>query len=185
VPVDVLVLGELERPADAFGLLRAFRSGQYPRIHPGQAVVMLGAGDELTVLRAYESGSDHHLVHGTGYLVLRAVLTSVVRRALEEITTRYLQASEIHVDLAARSVGVAGTPVHLSRLEFELLAKFAADPVRVFSKHELARCIWRCEISGRTVESHVARLRTRLTAAGADEVLVNTWGHGWSLTRPH
>jgi hypothetical protein len=66
-PVDVLVLGELERPADAFGLLRAIRSGQYPRIHPGQAVVTLGAGDELTVLRAYESGSDHHLPHGTGY----------------------------------------------------------------------------------------------------------------------
>jgi DNA-binding response OmpR family regulator len=75
--------------------------------------------------------------------------------------------------------------VCLSRLEFELLVKFAGDPVRVFSKHELARCIWRCEISGRTVDSHVARLRTRLTLAGADHVLVNTWGHGWSLTRPH
>ena len=146
---------------------------------------MLGAGDELTVLRAYESGSDHHLVHGTGYLVLRAVLTSVVRRALEEITTRYLQASEIHIDLAARSVGVAGTPVHLSRLEFELLAKFATDPVRVFNKTELARGIWQREqISGRTVESHVCRLRTRLTDAGAGTVLVNRHGHGWSLTAP-
>jgi DNA-binding response OmpR family regulator len=137
------------------------------------------------VLRAYESGSDHHLVHGAGYLVLRAILASVVRRALEDITTRYLQAGEIHVDLAARSVEVAVTPVHVSRLEFELLAKFAADPVRVFSKHQLARCIWRCEISGGTVESHVARLRTRLTATGADDVLINTWGHGWSLTRAH
>jgi DNA-binding response OmpR family regulator len=66
-PVDVLLLGELERPADAFGLLRAVRAGEHPRIHPGQAVVTLGAGDELTVLRAYESGSDHHLPHGTGY----------------------------------------------------------------------------------------------------------------------
>ena len=87
--------------------------------------------------------------------------------------------------VAARSVEVAGTPVHLSRLEFELLAKFAADPGRVCSKQELARCIWRCEISGRTVESHVARLRTRLASAGAHDVLVNTWGHGRSLTRPH
>jgi two-component system OmpR family response regulator len=56
----------------------------------------------------------------------------------------------IHVDLAARSVEVAGTIVHLSRLEFELLAKLAADPIRVFSKHELARCSWGCEISGRS-----------------------------------
>jgi DNA-binding response OmpR family regulator len=41
------------------------------------------------------------------------------------------------------------------------------------------------DISGRTVESHVAWLRTRLAGAGAGDVLVNTWGHGWSLTRPH
>jgi DNA-binding response OmpR family regulator len=108
-----------------------------------------------------------------------------VRRALEDVTARYLQAGNIHIDLPARSVDVAGIAVHLSRLEFELLIKFANDPVRVFSKDELARCIWRCDISGRTVESHVCRLRTRLTAAGADAVLVNTWGHGWSLTRPH
>jgi DNA-binding response OmpR family regulator len=69
-------------------------------------------------------------------------------------------------------------------LEFGLLVKFAGDPLRVFSRDDLARCFWRGHISGRTVDSHVARLRTRLTAAGADEVLVNTWGQGWSLTRP-
>jgi len=40
-------------------------------------------------------------------------------------------------------------------------------------------------IEGRLDCCHVARLRTRLTAAGARDVLVNTWGHGWALTRPH
>jgi DNA-binding response OmpR family regulator len=57
--------------------------------------------------------------------------------------------------------------------------------MRVFRRDELARCIWRSQISRRTVDSHIARLRPRLTAAGADEVLVNSWGHGWPLTRPH
>jgi DNA-binding response OmpR family regulator len=184
-PVDVLVLGELEHPADGPALLRAIRAGEHPRIHPGLAVITIGATDDLTVLRAYESGSDHHLPETTGYLLLRAVVASVIRRAYEDVTARHLQAGEISVDLAARSATVAGTVVHLSRLEFELLVKFAGDPVRVFSRDELARCIWRCPISGRTVDSHVARLRTRLTTAGAHEALVNTWGHGWSLTRPH
>jgi len=183
-PVDVLLLGELARPADAGWLLRSLRAGQHGRVHPGLPVLTLGASDELTTLRAYESGSDHHVPSDTGYLVLRAVLAAVVRRAFEELTPRYLRAGEIQVDVAARSATVAGTIVHLSRLEFELLVKFTADPVRVFSKDELARCVWRCQISGRTVESHVARLRSRLSAAGANDVLVNTWGHGWSLTRP-
>jgi hypothetical protein len=37
-------------------LLRALRAGEHPRIHPGLAVITLGTGDDLTTLRAYESG---------------------------------------------------------------------------------------------------------------------------------
>jgi DNA-binding response OmpR family regulator len=184
--IDVLVLGELQRPADAPGLLRAVRAGEHPRIHPGLPIITIGAGDELTTLRAYESGSDHHLPDNTGYVLLRAVLRSVARRAFEEdVTARHLQVGEISVDLAARSVQVDGTVVQLSRLEFELLVKFASDPHRVLSRDDLANCFWRGHISARTVDSHIARLRSRLTTAGSGEVLVNTWGQGWALTRPH
>jgi hypothetical protein len=52
-------------------------------------------------------------------------------------------------------------------------ARSPATPVRVFSRDELARCIWRGQISGRTVDSHLARMRTRLTTAGANGVLIN------------
>jgi DNA-binding response OmpR family regulator len=181
-PIDVLILGRLQRPADAPALLRAIRAGEHPRIHPGQLVITIGATDELTVLRAYECGSDHHLPDNTGYVLLRAVLASVTRRTLEAATSRHMHAGGMHIDLAARTVEIAGTVVCLSPMEFELLVTFAADPVRVFSRDELGRCIWRCEISGRTIDSHVCRLRTRLTDAGAGTVLVNRWGHGWSLT---
>jgi DNA-binding response OmpR family regulator len=184
--IDVLILGRLQLPADAPALLRAIRADEHPRSHPGQPVITLGAGDELTVLRAYESGSDHHLVDGTRYVLLRAVLASVMRRTLEDLTSRHLHVAGMHIDLAARSVEIAGTIVYLSPLEFELLTKFATDPVRVFNKTELAHGIWQREqISGRTVESHVCRLRNRLVDAGAGTVLVNRWGHGWSLTTPH
>jgi DNA-binding winged helix-turn-helix (wHTH) protein len=142
--------------------------------------------DELTILRAYESGSDHHLADHAGYLLLRAVLATLTRRTLETITSRHLQIGQIHIDLAARTVDVDDTPAGLSRLEFELLVKFAGDPTRVFSKHELARCIWRQQqIKARTVDSHVTRLRHQLVDAGAGTVLVNKWGHGWALTTPH
>jgi two-component system response regulator ResD len=184
--IDVLILGCLQRPADAPTLLRTIRAGENPRIHPGQPVMTIGADDELTVLRAYESGSDHHLPDDTGYLLLRAVLASVLRRTVETVTSRHLHVAGMHIDVAARTVEVAGTVVCLSPLEFELLVAFAGDPVRVFNKHELARCIWGHEhISGRTVESHVCRLRNRLVDAGAGTVLVNRWGHGWSLTTAH
>jgi DNA-binding response OmpR family regulator len=183
--IDVLILGRLQRPADAPALLRAIRAGDHESIHPGQPVITLGATDELTVLRAYESGSDHHIADDTGYVLLRAVLASVMRRTVEAVTSRHMHVGTMHIDLAARTVEINGTVVCLSPMEFELLVAFAADPLRVFSRDELARCIWRCEISGRTIDSHVCRLRTRLTDAGAGTVLVNRWGHGWSLTTTH
>jgi DNA-binding response OmpR family regulator len=101
--IDVLLLGELQRPPDAPGLLRAVRGGQHHRIHPGLPIITIGAGDELTTLRAYESGSDHHLPDDTGYVLLRAVLRSVIRRTFEHLTARYLQVGEIGVPGALRA----------------------------------------------------------------------------------
>jgi two-component system response regulator AdeR len=128
---------------------------------------------------AFQLDADGYTVHEADHLA------TVVRRTLEDASARHLHVGEIHVDLSARTVTVAGTVAHVSPREFALLVKFAGDPVRVFSKHELARCIWRQQrICERTVDSHIARLRGRLTQAGAQDVLVNKWGQGWSLTTP-
>jgi DNA-binding response OmpR family regulator len=46
--IDVMILGDLHGLADAPRLLRSVRTGEPPRIHPGQPVITLGARDELT-----------------------------------------------------------------------------------------------------------------------------------------
>lgn len=184
--VDVVLLGELDRPADSPALLRAIRAERHTRIHPAQPVVTLGANDELSALRAYEAGSDHHLATATGYLLLRAVLASVARRALQDHSSRHLQVGALHIDTAAKAVEVNGTPVRLSRREFEVLVTMAADPSKVFSRDELSRTVWGSArpLNGRTVESHVCRLRHRLADAGATDLIRNSWGRGWALLDP-
>jgi hypothetical protein len=49
--VDVLLLGELQRPADSPALLRAIRTEAHTRIHPAPPVITLGNADALTALR--------------------------------------------------------------------------------------------------------------------------------------
>jgi DNA-binding response OmpR family regulator len=182
--IDVLILGDLEQPADAPKLLRALRAGQFPRVHPNQPVITLGQTDELSTLRAYDAGSDHHLAHDTGYLVLRATINALLRRIYEELRSRHIYVGDLHIDTAAHLVDVDGTSVHVSRTEYELLLKLASDPTRVFTKSELTRTIWGGDgISSRTLESHVARLRGHLSGAGAD-VIQTRWGIGWALTNP-
>jgi hypothetical protein len=47
------------------------------------------------------------------YVLLRAVLAAVVRRTLGSVTGRHLHVGAMHIDLAARSVEIAGTVVCL------------------------------------------------------------------------
>jgi DNA-binding response OmpR family regulator len=155
--VDVLLLGDLARPGDSPALLRAIRAEAHTHVHPGQPVITLGADDQISALRAYEAGSDHHLAANTGYVLLRAVLLSVARRVLDDVTSRYLQVGALHIDTGAQIVEINGQPIRLSRREFALLTTMAADPVKVFSRDHLARAVWgrSAAPSSRTVESHV------------------------------
>ncbi len=184
--VDVVLLGDLERSADSPALLRAIRADAHTHIHPAQPVITVGGGDELSALRAYEAGSDHHVSDSTGYVLLRAVLLSVARRVLHDLTSRHLQVGSLHIDTGAQLVEINGHPIRLSRREFELLTTMAADPVKVFSRDELARAVWGgpSAPSSRTVESHICRLRRRLNEAGATDTINNCWGRGYSLLDP-
>jgi DNA-binding response OmpR family regulator len=79
---------------------------------------------------------------------------------------------------------VGATAVRLSGREFELAGKLASDPTRVFTKNELLRDVWGIRgtaIRTRTVDSHASRLRRKLQAAGAPDVVVNDWGVGYRL----
>ena len=178
--IDVAVVAELEQPAVAPAVVRAIRAGVHQRVHRSQPIITVGAGDELTTLRAYEAGSDHHVPHDTGYVVLRAVIAVVVRLTLTDATSRHLHVGDLHIDTAARTADVDGTPVRLSRIEFELLTKLASDPTRVFTKAELRRAIGREQTGDRTLDSHACRLRKRLAERGA-QVVTNRWGTGYAL----
>jgi two-component system KDP operon response regulator KdpE len=181
--VDVLILGALQRPADATLLVRSLRAGRlHTRVHPAQPVITLGPTDEFSILRAYEAGSDHHLASDSGYLVLRAVIAVVAWRALHDVVSRHVHVGALHIDTAARTADVNGTPVKLSRIEYEVLAKLASDPSKLFTKAELKRTIWgqTPPRTDRTIDSHVCHLRQRLRDAGA-QLVHNRRGTGYIL----
>ena len=89
---------------------------------------------------------------------------------------------DLHIDTAARTVDVNERRVKLSKLEFDLLAKLASDPSRVFTKPELLRSIWGAKTTvSRTLDSHACRLRRRLSDAGSPHTIQNLWGTGYRL----
>lgn len=72
----------------------------------------------------------------------------------------------IQIDPEQRIARVAGRPMDLTYLEFELLAHLVAHPHRVHTRDQLVTTVWGYGHvgDGRTVDVHIARLRRKLGA---------------------
>ncbi|MEU7166850.1 winged helix-turn-helix domain-containing protein [Streptomyces morookaense] len=70
----------------------------------------------------------------------------------------------VRIDPEDRTVRVAGRPLDLTYLEFELLAHLVAHPHRVHTRDQLVTTVWGYGHvgDGRTVDVHVARLRRKM-----------------------
>ncbi|MDQ0747968.1 hypothetical protein QF034_002199 [Streptomyces africanus] len=78
----------------------------------------------------------------------------------------------IRVDTVQRTAQVAGRPLDLTYLEFELLAHLVAHPGRVHTRDQLVGTVWGYGHvgDGRTVDVHIARLRRKLGAEHRDTI---------------
>ena len=172
---DLLVLDWMLPDEPGVSLLRRLR-------HTGSTipVLMLTArAREAERVEGLEAGADDYLVKPFGVAELVARVRALLRRT--QPTTRYTVGSLV-VDLEAATVAEGGIEVPLTRREFALLACLVANPGRVFSRQELLDKAWGDEFSGtdRTVDQHVAQLRTRF---GPD--LIDTLrGRGYRLGSP-
>ncbi|CAM5563121.1 winged helix-turn-helix domain-containing protein [Streptomyces abikoensis] len=72
----------------------------------------------------------------------------------------------VSIDPEQRTASVAGRPLDLTYLEFELLSHLVAHPHRVHTRDQLVTTVWGYGHvgDGRTVDVHVARLRRKMGA---------------------
>jgi len=175
-------IGWLLRDPDLCRRLRAGEPGRsWDRNVP--VIMLTDPGAEPIVrVRALESGADDAVPRDV-YLELLARVRALLRRSTFG-QADVVEAGPLVVDHRARQVRVGEVAVRLSGREYELAAKLASDPRRVFTKTELLRDIWGIRGNGirtRTVDSHASRLRRKLEAEGADGLVVNQWGVGYRL----
>src|SRR4051794_11038374 len=85
----------------------------------------------------------------------------------------------ISVDPRTRTVVRDGRPLHLSRLEYDLLLFLARHPRQVFSRGQLLAQVWgHTHATARTVDVHISRLRTKL---GDQDLITTVYGLGYRL----
>ena len=91
---------------------------------------------------------------------------------------------ELRIDRVRFEVKVGSHELRLSRKEFELLWVLASEDGRAFRRDELIDRVWGSGffIDARTVDVHIARLRTKLKAFSREAPSIETvWGIGYRL----
>ena len=144
---------------------------------------MLAAGsDPVERVRALERGADDVIGHPYAYDELLARIRALIRRTAVP-SDELVVAGDLVIDRPTRRVHVRDVAVTLSAKEFELVAKLASQPYKVWTKEELLRDVWGFRALGRTrtLESHASRVRKKLCVGPDDRFIVNVWGVGYRL----
>lgn len=161
---DVIVL-DLTLPGmgglEVCGLLREWFHGP---------VLILSVRDsDEDKIAALDLGADDYLTKpfSTGELLAR--MRALLRRTVgADTSVGGIEAGDLSIDFARRSVTVGGEPVHLTPIEYDILALLARNAGRVLTSDTILRTVWGPEYVGdsQTLRVHVSHLRKKIERPG-------------------
>ena len=150
-------------------------------------IVLSARQQEGDKVLALDAGADDYLTKPFGVAELLARLRVALRHASRSGSASdspVFEVGDLHVDLALRQVFVAGAEVHLTPIEFKLLATLVQHAGKVLTHRQLLRAVWG---PGYAEESHylrvfVAQLRRKIEADPArPRYLITEPGVGYRL----
>jgi two-component system phosphate regulon response regulator PhoB len=183
---DVVLLDLMLPDIPGTEVCRRIRAGEAGDGQP--AIVMLTAkGAEIDRVVGFELGADDYVVKpfSVRELVLRVEALLRARRARtgdgQTAQTRRYTVGPLDLDVDRHRVFVDGRKVHLSTLEMRLLVDVVEHRGRVRTREDLLADVWgyKPDITTRTIDTHVKRLRDKLGEAGA--LLETVRGTGYRL----
>ena len=177
---DLVVLDLMLPGMDGLDVCRALRR------ESSVPIIMLTArAEEADRLIGLELGADDYVVKpfSPREVVLR--VRAILRRVEGEVAaSELLQAGDVMLDLAAHRASVAGRPVELTPMEFELLAVLVRAPGRTFTRAQLLQQIQDNPLEGfeRTVDVHIRNLRAKIEPDPRSPRYIQTvYGVGYKL----
>lgn len=174
---------------DGLELLRRLRT-----VCDSPLIVVTARCEERDIVQGLRAGADDYVVKPFRMTELMARIDTVRRRTgvpagpdgtgagagRAHGTAAPVRTGDVEIDLAGRTVTVAGAEVRLTRREFDVLAFLAARPGEVHSREEILDRIWGDAFlaASRSLDVHIAGVRAKTGRSG----LVRTVrGFGYQL----
>jgi two-component system phosphate regulon response regulator PhoB len=136
----------------------------------GINVIMLTArGEEIDRVVGFELGADDYVTKPFSVRELLLRIQAIMRRGRTEAKDleATIEFGKLKIDREAHRVWVESLEIELTALEFKLLVTLYDRKNRVQTRSTLLDDVWgiQADITTRTVDTHVKRLREKLEAA--------------------
>lgn len=148
-------------------------------------VIILSANDELDdKLIGLDLGADDYLTKPFHLSELNARIRSIVRRKQHD-GENTIELNEIVIDLDAQEVTIHGTPLKLTKKEYDLLLFMITNKNKVVTKASISQHLWGDYIdhsdSFDFIYTHLKNLRKKIVAAGGEDYIQSVYGLGYRL----
>lgn len=130
-------------------------------------IILTAKTDEFDKVMGLESGADDYITKPFSILELLSRVKAILRR-VNKTDTDHLTYQNICINTKKRSVKVNGEKIDLTYKEFEMLNLFMNNLGNVITRDDFLLKIWGYDYQGetRTVDVHIASLRSKLKDAG-------------------
>jgi len=147
-------------------------------------IIMLTAREGVSdMVLGLECGADDYIVKPFNALELSARIKAVFNRLERSLIKDRYECGGIVIEFKSRRVTRDGSPVELTKTEYELLELFVSYPDEVLTRDFIRSQIWRDSQlykHSRTVDVHVQRLRKKIEKnPNTPEYIVTVAGVGY------
>jgi two-component system phosphate regulon response regulator PhoB len=166
-PINLIILDIMLPKMDGFETCKIIKQ---KKIGASIPIIMLTAkSEEMDRVVGFELGADDYVVKpfSPRELVLR-VKAILKRGEIKEIDKDILTVDKLKVDIPRHKITVDKKEIELTQMEFKLLTILMRRIGRVQSRDQLLNDVWdiASDVTTRTIDTHIKRLRQKLGKMG-------------------
>nr|WP_298796667.1 response regulator transcription factor [uncultured Acetobacter sp.] len=149
-------------------------------------IIILSSLDQPDAkIRAFSAGADDYLTKPFDPAELVARIQAILRRS-SGFSHPVTQVGDLQLDLNSHTVTVHNQPVHLTGKEFAILELLVLRKGMAQTKETFLNHLYggRDEPDIKIIDVFICKLRKKLQAAGAENLISTVWGRGYILHDP-
>ena len=182
---DLILLDLMLPDGSGLDLCRKIKSNSETEATP--IIILTAKDDEVDKVVGFELGADDYVTKPFSVRELILRVKAILKRSdtkTKEVLEVERQFGDLKIDVDSHEVHVDSQLIELTALEFRLLKELVDKRGRVQSRDQLLSEVWgyNAEVTTRTVDTHIKRLREKLGSMGKYVQTIRGVGYKFSRT---